>query len=290
MTGPAGHGLCGCRSVEGNCQPQCAKRKTQNGSVSVFSVFAERRNPFLDPPQVRSCRLVVRHPCRTRSRKPSPTDPSTLHRLARKEQSQLQALASAAPASASPSSSAVVPASAPRSQSIHRGKSNCAVPNAADRRAGINERVCICVCVCVFLFVFVSSSLASGRGSALKVDANTGQIGKQAPLLCSVTAGNTRLQRVDASSIAVGSSTLSPPAAPKHSPRHRPRLSHAPQPTVSGSVWVSLQDRVRHGCRTTSLHERTCGGSSSPTRAGPHTGTSLRTLWLSLWRGVHLPP
>jgi len=62
-----------------------------------------------------------------------------------------------------------------------------------------------------------------------------------------------------------------------------PRLSHAPQPTVSGSVWVGLQDRVRHGCRTTSLHGRTCGGSSRPTHTGPHTGTSLRTLWLWLW-------
>gem|GEM_PF-5172321 len=99
----------------------------------------------------------MRHPCRTRSRKPTPTDPSTLHRLARKEQSQLQALASAAPASA------------PRSQSNHRGKSNCADPNAANRRAGINDRVCVCVCVCVFLFAFVSSSLASGCGSARKL-------------------------------------------------------------------------------------------------------------------------
>jgi len=225
----------------------------------------------------------VRHPCRTRSRKPTPTDPSTLHRLARKEQSQLQALACAAPASSSSSAAAVAPASTPRSQSNHRDKSNCAGPNAANCRAGINGRVCVCVCVCVFLFVFVSSSLASGRGSAPKVDANTGQIGKQTPLLCSVTAGNTRLRRVDASSIAVDSSTLSPPAAPKHSPRHRPRLSHAPQPTVSGSVWVGLQDRVRHGCRTTSLHGRTCGGSSRPTHTGPHTGTSLRTLWLWLW-------
>ncbi len=214
------------------------------------------------------------------------THPHRPIHTARKEQSQLQALASAAPASSSSSSSAVVPASAPRSQSNHRDKSNCADPNAANRRAGINDRAC----VCVFLFVFVSSSLASGRGSAPKVDANTGQIGKQAPLLCSVTAGNTRLQRVDASSIAVGSSTLSPPAAPKHSPRHSARLSHAPQPTVSGSVWVGLQDRVRHGCRTTSLHGRTCGGSSRPTHTGPHTGTSLRTLWLWLWLWLWLPP
>jgi len=33
---------------------------------------------FLGPPQVRPCRLVVQHPCRTRSCRPTPTDPLTI--------------------------------------------------------------------------------------------------------------------------------------------------------------------------------------------------------------------
>jgi hypothetical protein len=33
---------------------------------------------LLDPPQVRPCRLVVRHPCRTRSCRPTHTDPLTV--------------------------------------------------------------------------------------------------------------------------------------------------------------------------------------------------------------------
>ena len=33
---------------------------------------------LLDPPQVRPCRLVVQHPCRTRSCRPTHTDPLTI--------------------------------------------------------------------------------------------------------------------------------------------------------------------------------------------------------------------
>ena len=51
-------------------------------------------------------------------------------------------------------------------------------------------------------------------------------------------------------------------------------LFHAHRRSVDGSVGVGFRDRVRHGCRTTSLHGRTCGGSRKPTPAGPLPGAS----------------
>ena len=59
-------------------------------------------------------------------------------------------------------------------------------------------------------------------------------------------------------------------------------LFHAHRRSVDGPVGVGFRDRVRHGCRTTSLHGCTCGGSRKPTPAGPLPGNSPTALLLKL--------